>query len=119
MVAIVLGVFLSLLSSAHATRALINRDIIQKGGWSLSVPQGASCPITTTSCFTNQTGNFKTPSRGENCCPSQELVYDNEYGQQVQTPLLCGTYVNTGQPYACCPLGRSMLAAGASRELRV
>lgn len=84
--------------NAAAFGALDVRSIAAAGGWSLSTP--GNCPAGSATCFSNLTGNALTTNRMQNCCP---------YGT---TPRLdCGTYVNTGQPYACCPLGKQILTA--------
>lgn len=69
-----------------------DRSIASAGGWSLSVGNG-TCPPGTASCFGDLTGVEMTTKRWNECCP---------IGSQPM--LQCGTYVNTGQPYACCPL---------------
>lgn len=75
------------------------------GGWSLKMEIGGTCPTATQTCFSNQTGVYNefnrtgVPgvfSRGEECCP---------FGSSPR--LDCGTYVNNGQPFACCPLGNA------------
>ena len=84
----------------HPKAAEAKRSIIPAGGWSLSMAY-AACPVGTFSCFTDQTGNVITQNREQNCCP------------EGTTPeLFCGTYVNTGQPYACCPIGRDSFPLG-------
>lgn len=64
---------------------------------------GGTCPAGSKTCFSDQTGVYSefnrtgvegTFSRGEECCPLG-----------TEPRLDCGTYVNNGQPYACCPLG--------------
>lgn len=81
------------LGASVATRTVEDRSIASAGGWSLSVGNG-TCPSGTASCFGDLTGNAMTSNRWNECCPTGT------------TPMLqCGTYVNTGQPYACCPLG--------------
>jgi hypothetical protein len=82
-----------------------------KGGWALQLPVLSSCPAGTATCFSNQTsyptstfprtGVTGTFSRGQECCPSQGWE-----GEDEGTTLGCGTYVNVGQPFACCPVGR-------------
>ncbi|KAG9247329.1 hypothetical protein BJ878DRAFT_477489 [Calycina marina] len=84
---------------------LAERTIVAAGGWSLMTEIDGGCPAQTATCFSNLTGVYDsfnrtgTPGifrRGEECCP---------YGT---TPRLdCGTYVNDGQPYACCPIGNA------------
>ena len=64
-----------------------------------------TCPAGTFSCFTDLTGNQKTQNREENCCPAGTVP-----------ELFCGTYVNTGQPYACCPMGKCLVLAGRRRN---
>jgi hypothetical protein len=89
-------------ASAHSAKhgvadlhaGVSKRAILPLGGWSLSATYQA-CPAGTFSCFTDQTGNKKTQNREENCCPAGTVP-----------ELFCGTYVNTGQPYACCPIGK-------------
>ena len=85
---------------------LFERTLVPGGGWSLSLPSGSTCPGETATCFSNLTGVSEifdrtgvpgTFDRGQECCPSGT------------TPRLhCGTYVNIGQPYACCPLGKPL-----------
>jgi len=93
-------------AQAHAQRheqQLEERIIVPVGGWSLKMEIGGSCPTATQTCFSNMTGVYNefnrtgVPgvfSRGEECCP---------FGSSPR--LDCGTYVNNGQPFACCPLG--------------
>jgi len=102
-------VFLSLavqcaLALAAPGLELASREVIPaKGGWSLQMPTGSTCPTWTSTCFSNQTGVYDvfdrtgvngTFSRGQECCP-----------KGTDPELFCGTYVNIGQPYACCPIG--------------
>ena len=102
--AFALGFLISLIQAASSNYGgLFGRTLATSGGWSLSVETGGSCPSDTATCFSNQTGIYEvfnrtgvdgTFDRGQECCPSGT------------TPRLdCGTYVNNGQPYACCPLG--------------
>ena len=93
-------------AQAHAQRheqQLEERIIVPVGGWSLKMEIGGVCPSATQTCFSNMTGVYNefsrtgVPgvfSRGEECCP---------FGSSPR--LDCGTYVNNGQPFACCPLG--------------
>jgi hypothetical protein len=101
---------LSLATLTVARGTLFERTIVANGGWSLSMPVGSTCPDQTATCFSNLTGVSETFDRtgvsgtfdrGQECCPSGT------------TPRLdCGTYVNIGQPYACCPLGKSLSKFG-------
>ncbi len=90
----VLAVGASLMAFASATPTkTMPRSIPALGGWSLSMGVDA-CPAGSSSCFTDQTGLQWTQNRMQNCCPVNTVP-----------ELYCGTYVNTGQPYACCPIG--------------
>jgi hypothetical protein len=99
----VLGSLVSPFASASSFSSITKRSLVAAGGWSLSTTDGIiTCPVGTASCFGDLTGNKKTQNRGENCCPSGTFPR-----------LDCGTYVNTGQPYACCPLSKKRLSAGS------
>jgi len=92
------------------------RTITELGGWSLMVEIGTSCPAATATCYGNQTGVYDefnrtgvvgAFTRGEECCP---------YGSSPR--LDCGTYVNNGQPFACCPLDNPDCRGDVSDPLR-